>query len=119
VAAFPVEGPRDVAGPESSGSLQVTALDEDLRPACLRAWEIKQHPGALTPRAFAKAHSWRACTVQFLGNLAVEPDEAESRPRAVHLAREYSSLFSYWPKADVQLLSKTAPNLLGKIVPYL
>jgi glycosyltransferase involved in cell wall biosynthesis len=75
VAAYPVEGPRDVVGPESNGGTEVAALDEDLRTACLRAWGLKQNPGALTPRAFAEAHSWRACTLQFLGNLAVEPDE--------------------------------------------
>lgn len=75
VAAYPVEGPRDVVGPDSGGGPQVAALDEDLRAACLRAWEIKQNPNALTPRAFAEAHSWRACTEQFLRNLAVEPDE--------------------------------------------
>ena len=76
VAAYPVEGPRDVVGPDSGGGPQVAALDADLRAACLRAWEIKQNPNALTPRAFAEAHSWRACTEQFLRNLAVEPDEA-------------------------------------------
>lgn len=74
VAAYPVEGPRDVVGPDSNGGIQVAALDEDLRTACLRAWEIKQNPNSLTPRAFAEAHSWRACTEQFLRNLAVEPD---------------------------------------------
>lgn len=74
VAAYPVEGPRDVVGPEVPGGTQVAVLDEDLRTACLRAWEIKQKPHDLTPRAFAEAHSWRSCTLQFLGNLAVERD---------------------------------------------
>ncbi len=74
VAAYPVEGPRDVVG-----GAPVAVLDEDLRRACLGALEIahnlKRNPGAMTPRAFAEAHSWRACTLQFLRNLAVEPDQ--------------------------------------------
>jgi glycosyltransferase involved in cell wall biosynthesis len=74
VAAYPVEGPRDVVGPGVPGGPQVAVLDEDLRKACLGALEIARHPGALTPRAFAEGHSWRACTLQFLRNLAIEPD---------------------------------------------
>ncbi len=70
VAAYPVEGPRDVVG-----DAPVAVLDEDLRTACLGALEIARRPGSLTPRAFAEAHSWRACTLQFLRNLAVELDE--------------------------------------------
>jgi glycosyltransferase involved in cell wall biosynthesis len=79
VAAYPVEGPRDVVGPEVGGGLDVAVLDEDLRTACLGALELARHPRALTPRAFAENHSWRACTLQFLGNIAVEPDLAEPR----------------------------------------
>ena len=75
VAAYPVEGPRDVVGPEVPGGSDVAALNEDLRDACLAAWHMKQHPQTLTPRAFAERHSWRACTLQFLRNLAVEPDQ--------------------------------------------
>ena len=74
VAAYPVEGPRDVVGPEAPGAADVAALDSDLRAACLAAWDLKQHPRALSPCAFAGSHSWRACTLQFLRNLAVEPD---------------------------------------------
>jgi glycosyltransferase involved in cell wall biosynthesis len=70
VAAYPVEGPRDVVG-----DAPVAVLDADLRAACLGALEIARHPRSPTPRAFAEAHSWRACTLQFLRNLAVEPDE--------------------------------------------
>ena len=71
VAAYPVQGPLDVVG----GS-PVAALDEDLKKACLAALEIARHPGAITPRQFAQARSWRACTLQFLHNIIVEPDEA-------------------------------------------
>lgn len=74
VAAFPVEGPRDVVGPEITGAGDVAVLDEDLRTACLGALDLARHPRALSPRAFAEGHSWRACTLQFLHNIAVEPD---------------------------------------------
>jgi glycosyltransferase involved in cell wall biosynthesis len=74
VAAYPVEGPRDVVGPDAPGASDVAALDTDLKAACLKAWELKQNPRAQSPRAFAEAHSWRACTLQFLSNLAVEKD---------------------------------------------
>jgi len=70
VAAYPVQGPLDVVGDAPVG-----ALDEDLRAACLKALEIARHPGSLTPRRFAEAHSWRACTLQFLRNIIVEPDQ--------------------------------------------
>lgn len=74
VAAHPVEGPRDVVGPEIEGGADVAVLDEDLRKACLGALELARHPRGLTPRAFAERHSWRACSLQFLHNIAVEPD---------------------------------------------
>jgi glycosyltransferase involved in cell wall biosynthesis len=74
VAAYPVEGPRDVVGPEVPGAQDVAVLDEDLRKACLGALDLARHPRALSPRAFAESHSWRACTLQFLHNIAVEPD---------------------------------------------
>jgi len=74
VAAYPVEGPRDVVGPGVPGGPDVAVLDEDLAKACLGALELRRQPRALTPRAFAEARSWRACTLQFLDNIAVEPD---------------------------------------------
>ena len=74
VAAYPVEGPRDVVGPDVPHASDVAVLDEDLRKACLGALELARSPRATTPRAFAESHSWRACTLQFLGNIAVEPD---------------------------------------------
>ena len=74
VAAYPVEGPRDVVGPDVPGGSAVAVLDEDLKTACLGALALAQNPGTLTPRAFAEGHSWRACTLQFLSNIAVEPD---------------------------------------------
>jgi glycosyltransferase involved in cell wall biosynthesis len=74
VAAYPVEGPRDVVGPDVPGGPDVAVLDEDLRAACLKALELVRVPKPVTPRGFAEGHSWRACTLQFLRNIAVEPD---------------------------------------------
>jgi glycosyltransferase involved in cell wall biosynthesis len=62
VAAFPVQGPRDVIGETS-----VAALDESLGEACLSAAKISRE----ACRAFALTRSWRACTTQFLSNLPV------------------------------------------------
>ena len=69
VAAYPVQGPLDVVGEAPVG-----ALDQDLKQACRKALEIAHSPKNPTPRAFALNHSWRACTLQFLRNIAVEPD---------------------------------------------
>ena len=77
VAAYPVEGLRDVVGSDVAGGSDVAVLDEDLRTACMGALELARHPRTLTPRAFAESHSWRACTLQFLRNIAVEPDGEE------------------------------------------
>jgi glycosyltransferase involved in cell wall biosynthesis len=74
VAAYPVEGPRDVIGPEIEGARDVAALADDLQAACLGALDLARHPQGLSPRAFAESHSWRACTLQFLHNIAVELD---------------------------------------------
>jgi glycosyltransferase involved in cell wall biosynthesis len=62
VAAFPVQGPRDVVG-----DAPVAALDDNLAQACIRARAIPRE----TCRAFALTRSWRACTLQFLSNLPV------------------------------------------------
>jgi glycosyltransferase involved in cell wall biosynthesis len=74
VAAYPAPGPRDVLGEGAPGASDIAALDTDLKAACFAAWALKQQPRTLSPRAFAEKHSWRACTLQFLRNLAVEPD---------------------------------------------
>jgi len=65
VAAYPVQGPMDVIG-----DAPVAALDEDLARACRRALEIPREAA----RAFALTRSWRACTQQFISNLAVESE---------------------------------------------
>ena len=62
VAAFPVQGPRDVIGDTS-----VAALDDDLGRACLKAAQISRD----ACRQFALTRSWRTCTTQFLSNLPI------------------------------------------------
>jgi glycosyltransferase involved in cell wall biosynthesis len=71
VAAYPVEAPRDLVG-----NAPVAALNEDLHQACLDALAIARNKTTanLSPRAFALEHSWRACTQQFLANVAAEPE---------------------------------------------
>jgi len=58
----------------ASEEIFASFLDQDLRTACLGALELARHPRLMTPRAFAERRSWRACTLQFLHNIAVEPD---------------------------------------------
>jgi glycosyltransferase involved in cell wall biosynthesis len=83
VAAYPVQGPRDVIG-----DAPVAALDEDLKSACLRALQISGEEC----RTFAVGRSWRACTEQFLSNLppAMRPDVelATDHPAAERELRE-------------------------------
>jgi len=62
VAAYPVTGPVDVIVDGVTG-----VLSEDLRHAALSA--LRLDPAAC--RAHALAHSWEACTRQFLGALAM------------------------------------------------
>jgi glycosyltransferase involved in cell wall biosynthesis len=62
VAAYPVQGPKDVIGDAPVG-----ALDNDLRAACERALKIPR----ADCRAFALTRSWRACTEQFVANLPI------------------------------------------------
>jgi glycosyltransferase involved in cell wall biosynthesis len=64
VAAFPVLGPKDIIGEAPVG-----ALNDDLKEAALRALTMKPEDC----RAFAENFSWRACTEQFLSNLAIPP----------------------------------------------
>jgi glycosyltransferase involved in cell wall biosynthesis len=78
VAAYPVQGPQDIVG-----DAPVAALDEDLAAACKRALAMARdgsapgHHANLSARGFALEHSWRACTKQFLSNLALEPPSVD------------------------------------------
>jgi len=64
VAAYPVQGPQDVIGDAPVG-----VLDNDLQAACEKALTLDRS----ACRTFALSRSWKACTKQFLSNLAVEP----------------------------------------------
>lgn len=74
VAAYPVQGPKDVIGDAPVGCLR-----EDLRSAALTAVKISPDRA----RAFALGYSWEACTNQFISNLAIQrqPGVEDSRPR--------------------------------------
>jgi glycosyltransferase involved in cell wall biosynthesis len=61
VAAFPVQGPRDVIRTARAG-----ILDHDLQRAALQALSLNPHDC----RRYAQRYSWEACSRQFLGNLA-------------------------------------------------
>ncbi len=60
VAAYPVQGPKDVLG-----DAKVAVLDEDLKAACEKALTISR----ADCRSYALTRSWRACTEEFLANL--------------------------------------------------
>ncbi|TCK28639.1 glycosyltransferase involved in cell wall biosynthesis [Ancylobacter aquaticus] len=64
VAAFPVTGPKDVIG---EADLSVGVLGGDLRQAALAALDIDREDC----RTYALRFSWRACTEQFLHNIAL------------------------------------------------
>jgi len=74
VAAYPVQGPKDVIGDAPVGCLR-----EDLRSAALTAVRISPERA----RAFAMEYSWEACTKQFISNLAIQrrPELDATRPR--------------------------------------
>jgi glycosyltransferase involved in cell wall biosynthesis len=73
VAAYPVLGPKDIIGDAPVG-----CLSEDLKDAALKALTMK--PDAC--RGFAESFSWRACTGQFLSNLAVPIETLTSAQRS-------------------------------------
>jgi glycosyltransferase involved in cell wall biosynthesis len=73
VASFPTAAPRDVIGDAPVG-----ILDEDLRSACLKAFELsRQHC-----RDFALRRTWQACARAFLDHVARSAEAARPIPRA-------------------------------------
>jgi glycosyltransferase involved in cell wall biosynthesis len=62
VAAYPVQGPNDIIGDNTT----VGVLNENLRAAAQKALALSPE----TCRAFATGFSWEACARQFLANLA-------------------------------------------------
>lgn len=67
VAAFPVQGPKDVVLDGVTG-----VLNKDLGEACLKALRIDRR----VCRKHALSCSWNACTGQFLDNLSFVRDES-------------------------------------------
>ncbi|MEL6507337.1 MAG: glycosyltransferase family 1 protein [Pseudomonadota bacterium] len=65
VAAYPVRGPIDILDGAAPGC---GALDEDLKTACLRAYETGN---AQACRVHAENFSWEAATRMFISNLEV------------------------------------------------
>lgn len=61
IAAYPVTGPIDVLGDNSSAGV----MHDDLRVACLAALKLDRAQA----RAHAERFSWRAATEQFVGHL--------------------------------------------------
>lgn len=78
VAAYPVQGPKDVIGDAPVGCLR-----DDLASAARAAVKIP----AERARRFALTYSWEACTRQFLGNLAIERPTALATPPRRRLLR--------------------------------
>lgn len=73
VAAYPVQGPADIIGPEEcgshGGSRRIGALDEDLGAAIRRALTADRAAAA----AEARCYGWEHCTDLFVEGLAIEP----------------------------------------------
>ena len=65
VAAYPVRGPLEIL---NGAPPQCGAMDEDLKAACLAAYE-KRDPAAC--RAWAENFSWEAASRQFIANLEI------------------------------------------------
>ena len=72
VAAFPVQGPRDVfAGSEAA------VLDEDLRKAAMQALRIPRE----LPLELASRHGWHASAAQFYGHIRAVAQQAGFVPQ--------------------------------------
>jgi glycosyltransferase involved in cell wall biosynthesis len=97
VAAYPVQGPRDVI---ADG--QVGVLDEDLRAAALRALTIDR----AVCRAFAEKLDWDNSARMFLDNLAVLRREQK-------IWRETSSSPAIQASRQSQAVPKAAFTLVG------
>jgi glycosyltransferase involved in cell wall biosynthesis len=72
VAAYPVQGPKDVIGDAPVGCLR-----DDLASAARTAVRISPERA----REFALKYSWEACTRQFISNLAIQRPPTQDRPR--------------------------------------
>lgn len=78
VAAYPVQGPKDVIGDAPVGCLR-----DDLASAARTAVTISPQ----CARSFALDYSWEACARQFVSNLAIQRTSepaGRARPRLLH-----------------------------------
>jgi glycosyltransferase involved in cell wall biosynthesis len=76
VAAYPVQGPKDVIKDERVG-----VLDDDLRQAALSALSLNPRDC----RRYALHYAWEQCARQFVGNLTPmvkrgRPEKGEASP---------------------------------------
>ena len=72
VAAYPVQGPGDIIGPDErgvhGGRKRIGALDQELATAIRRALTADRHAAA----AEARRYGWEHCTDLFLDGLTTE-----------------------------------------------
>ena len=89
VAAYPVQGPRDVF--QDPDAAAVAVLSDDLAVAARGALALAQKPEtAASCRAYAEKFSWRASAEQFLRNLQ------ERTPPALRRAARWRRWLSRW-----------------------
>lgn len=77
VAAYPVQGPRDVFA-DKARSAPFVVLDDDLKKAMLAAANLKPDKNAAHAYV-ATTYSWKACTEQFLSHLQAPTPFARRR----------------------------------------
>jgi 3-deoxy-D-manno-octulosonic-acid transferase len=77
IAAYPVQGPRDVFA-DRERSAPYVALEDDLKTAALKAAALK-FDKAQAHDFVAQNFSWAACTAQFLSNLQAPTPMARRR----------------------------------------
>jgi glycosyltransferase involved in cell wall biosynthesis len=88
VAAYPVEGPKDVVADGVSG-----ALDEDLERACFEALSMNRED----VRKHALSYSWEAATQQMLQNLT--PAREAERHNFMRMLLQGSDATPSWPQS--------------------
>ncbi|UTW56855.1 glycosyltransferase family 1 protein [Kordiimonas sp. SCSIO 12610] len=81
VAAYPVQGPVDVLGPDGTGPfpewhVRIAALDEDLSIAIAKASECDP----INCHTFARKYDWNAVAEQFLSALKFQELEPQHEP---------------------------------------
>lgn len=103
VAAFPVQGPRDVLG-----DAPVAVLSDDLRKACLHALNVSRE----ACREFAVSRSWAASARAFLDNVESARMPARPTSRAARRRAERASEESRKAQDSLVVDQPAAPRLL-------